>query len=48
MWDNFTGWLRQPFSADMTALDWFLFLGLMAVLTAIWSIIFKHLEEASK
>jgi hypothetical protein len=38
-------WLKQPFSPDMTAGRWFLFLGLIIVLLWSWHMIFRELHE---
>ena len=52
MWNQFTQefttWLKQPFSEDMPASHWFLFIGLLLVIVVIWNIILIHLFEAIK
>jgi hypothetical protein len=30
-------WLRQPFKEDGSALDWFLFVGLIGAISWLWS-----------
>lgn len=47
MWANFTSWLSQPYkgAGNMSALDWFYFLGLLIVLMVLWRIILRHLFE---
>jgi hypothetical protein len=45
MWDSFKGWMTRPFSADMSAAEWFLFVGLVIVIMAVWRMIFMHLKE---
>jgi hypothetical protein len=50
MWAHFTVWLKKPFSVDMTAGEWFLFIGLLIVIVALWNIILyriTNLVEAS-
>lgn len=44
---RFTAFLAQPYKGaqEMTALDWFLFLGLLIILLALWRIVFTHIEE---
>ena len=38
-------WLSQPFSPDMSAGRWFLFLGLLAILLWGWRVIFRELAD---
>jgi len=45
MWDEFKSWASKPFRADMGIGGWFLFLGLLIVLTALWGLILKHVTE---
>lgn len=45
MWENFQVFLSRPFSADMTALDWFLFLGMLIVIVIMWRVILQHFKE---
>lgn len=37
-------WFNQPFTSNMNAFRWFLFIGLLVVIVALWGIIMKHLE----
>lgn len=46
MWDRFKTWATEPFSADMTAAEWFLFIGLIIVIIGFWNIILYHLTSA--
>lgn len=48
MWEHFKEFLHKPYDNDMDALGWFLFLGLLIVLTAMWGLILRHLQEAMK
>lgn len=48
MWSNFTEWLSQPYSDDMSALDWFYFLGLLIVLSAMWAILLGHIRKLAE
>lgn len=34
---KFTGYLAHPFKTDMSALNWFLFVGLILVFVFLWS-----------
>lgn len=43
-WDNFKSWADAPFKASMSALDWFLFLGLLIFILALWRVILSHLD----
>ena len=36
-------WLSQPFSSNMSAVRWFLFIGLLAVLLWGWRMVFAEL-----
>lgn len=43
MWDNFKSFMAQPFKSEGTALDWFLFLGFLILVMAVWRIILTHI-----
>lgn len=43
MIERIHGWLRKPYSDDMDALHWVLFLGLVLIITFLWSRIMAHL-----
>ncbi len=47
MWDDFKNWAAHPFSADMSALHWFLFLGLLIVLATLWGMILRTVKEVT-
>lgn len=38
-WDKLKSWAQKPFSVDMTAQEWFLFIGLLIVIIGLWNII---------
>lgn len=44
--DDFKQWLAQPFSVDMPAVDWFLFIGLLLAVMVVWRFILRTVEEA--
>lgn len=44
--DEFKKFWAQPFSADMSARDWFLFLGLLIIFVGLWNVILYHLFTA--
>lgn len=39
-------WIQKPFSEDMSAANWALFVGLILVLLLVWKIILRHIETA--
>ncbi len=43
MLQGFQDWIAMPFSPDMNALHWFLFIGLLIVLTTLWHFILATL-----
>lgn len=42
MLTGFKDWLKQPFESNMDAWHWFLFIGLLIVITAVWHMILDH------
>jgi hypothetical protein len=38
-------WLKEPFKAEMDAIQWFLFLGLLLVMLGLWHRVLQHLGE---
>lgn len=45
MWNNFKAWLARPFAADMDALHWFFFLGLLIALMVGWRLVLNTIKE---
>lgn len=45
MWSKFKAWAAQPFSVDMTASEWFLFIGLLIVIIGLWNIILYRITD---
>jgi hypothetical protein len=45
MWENFKSFMGQPFKAEMSALDWFMFVGLLLVILILWTLVLNHLKE---
>lgn len=46
--DNLKAFYAKPFQGgDQNALQWFLFLGFLALCSIAWGIIFKHIEAAT-
>lgn len=44
-WGTFKAWAAKPFSVDMTAGEWFLFIGLLLVIVVLWNIILYRIIE---
>lgn len=42
---KFFAWLSRPFSVDMTAGEWFLFVGLIVVIIVLWNIILFRITD---
>jgi len=42
IWTGFKNWLAKPFSTDMDAFHWFLFFGLLIVISVGWTFILRH------
>lgn len=40
----FQSWLKQPFSPNMSAQQWFLFFGLLIVISVMWHMILRLIE----
>jgi len=38
-------WTQHPFTSDMSAMGWVLFLGLVAVASFLWSRVLAHFDE---
>jgi hypothetical protein len=47
MWNDFKSWGAKPFSADMDALHWFYFLGLLLALSFMWGLILRTMKEVT-
>jgi hypothetical protein len=45
MWGRFAAWAKRPFSVDMTAGEWFLFIGLLIVIVVLWNIILYRITD---
>jgi hypothetical protein len=45
MWARFKAWAQHPFSVDMTAGEWFLFIGLLVVIIGLWNIILFRINQ---
>lgn len=41
-------WAAQPFQTDMSATGWFLFFGLLIIISVGWNLIFRHIAEGLK
>lgn len=47
MLDDLKAWAQSPFSADMDALHWFLFFGLLITISVLWGLILSSIRRAS-
>lgn len=47
MWKNFKGFMAEPFKTEMSALDWFLFIGMILIILILWNIILRHIREVA-
>lgn len=47
MFNGVMSWLSRPFDPAMSAWRWFLFLGLLMVLLAIWAMVTGILKDAA-
>ncbi len=45
MWDKFKEWSAKPFSVDMTATEWFLFIGLLIIIVGLWNIVLYRITD---
>jgi hypothetical protein len=43
---SFKDWWAKPFSADMPALEWVAFVGLLIIAAILWNFVLSHLREA--
>lgn len=41
-------WAAQPFNTQMSVTGWFLFFGLIIVVSVAWQLIFRHIAEGLK
>lgn len=42
--EKFTEWLKRPYSDEMSVVGWFMFFGLVMVITFLWSTILRKIE----
>ena len=42
---NFAEWLKQPFSPDMSVVEWFAWVGLLLAALAVWGLIIHRLGD---
>lgn len=47
MLDDVKTWLSHPFQADMSALHWFYFFGLLIMIGGAWGLILRTLRGAA-
>ena len=46
--EEFSAWLKRPFSQDMDAAHWFYFVGLTLVFMILWRIVLEHVFEGRR
>lgn len=42
---KFYEWLKRPYSEEMSAIGWFMFMGLLLVIGFMWSTIVRKLAD---
>lgn len=42
---NIKTWYESPYAENMSAIRWFLFVGLLLILGIVWTVIIKHLTD---
>lgn len=47
MFDDLKAWAARPYSDDMDAVHWFLFLGLLMAISVLWGLILASIKRAS-
>lgn len=47
MFQGIKDWYNQPYTPTMTTTRWFLFVGLLILIFAVWRVIIYHLQEAA-
>jgi len=47
-WQSMKEWWMKPFSADMSAPHWFLFIALISVILIGWTMILREITSAVK
>lgn len=48
MWEEFKAWLAKPYSADMSALQWGAFLGLIIVIMIFWNLVLRQMKAIAE
>lgn len=43
--DEILGWAKKPFTSDMSAFNWILFVGLLAIAAFLWHIVLLQLSN---
>jgi hypothetical protein len=45
--ESFKDWLHRPFSADMDAVHWFLFFGLLIAISILWGMALRTVANVT-
>lgn len=46
--EQFAEWTKKPYSDDLTVFGWFLFIGLVMVLTFLWASLIGQIKRAAQ
>lgn len=44
MFAHVLNWLDKPFSEDMSATQWFAFIGMVLAMLMLWKMVLKHMD----
>lgn len=48
MVEAFKAWWAKPYDADMPVSGWFLFFGLIIVISVAWALVLREIKEIAK
>lgn len=48
MLDKFKAWWSKPYSDDMSVSGWFLFFGLLIVISVAWALVLRELKAVAE
>lgn len=46
MLDRFKDWAKHPFQQDMDVFHWFMFMGMLILIMALWRFVLAHMKGA--
>jgi hypothetical protein len=47
MVEKFKAWFAKPYDDNMSASGWFLFFGLLIVISVLWSLVIREIKEVA-